>query len=66
MAIHFSKLPIPMNLREVTLTKVSMAFVSRSLYTSAIWVEKSVYFEIETGNAFTPNMNDENVEKVTT
>ena len=29
-----------------------------------MWIEKSIYHKIETGYAFTPDMNDEIVEKI--
>ena len=38
-------------------------FDAVSLYPSAMWDEKSIYPRIETGYAFTRDMNDELVEK---
>ena len=38
-------------------------FDAVSLYPSAMWDEKSIYPRIETGHAFTTDMNDELVEK---
>ena len=42
--------------------KTLMDYDSKSLFPSAMWDEKSVYLEIETGFAFKPNMNDVFVE----
>ena len=39
------------------------AFDCTSLYPSAMWDESSIFPKIETGYAFTPDMNDELVEK---
>ena len=41
-------------------------FDAVSLYPSAMWDEKSIYLTIETGYAFTRDMNDELVEKFNT
>ena len=40
-----------------------MNFDATSLYPSAMWDEKSLYPKIETGYAFTPNLNDQIVAK---
>ena len=41
-------------------------FDANSLYPSAMWDEKSIYRRIETGYAFTKDMNDELVNKFNT
>ena len=43
-----------------------MNFDATSLYPSAMWDGKSIYPRIETGYPFTPDMNDEIVQKFNT
>ena len=55
-------LPIHQKLSKLDLNKTQMDFDATSLYPSAMWDEKSVYPEIETGFAFKTQMNDVYVE----
>ena len=51
-------LPIHKELSKIDSNRTQMGYDGNSLYPSAMWDEKSVYPKIETGFAFTPNMND--------
>ena len=55
-------IPIHEKLSKLNSNKTQMALDGNSLYTSAMWDEKSVYPKIETGFAFKPNMNGVYVE----
>ena len=55
-----------MKLSDFVLTEVSMDFDATSLYPSAMWFEKSKFCEVETGFAFTVDMNDGVNEKFNT
>ena len=50
-------LPVPKVLSKLDLNKTQMDFDATSLYPSAMWDEKSVYLEIESGYVFKPHMN---------
>ena len=50
-------------LKQIELIHLLWDFDAVSLYPSAMWDEKSIYPRIETGYAFTRDMNDELVEK---
>ena len=50
-------------LRQIELVHLLWDFDAVSLYPSAMWDEKSIYPRIETGYAYTPDMNNEIVEK---
>ena len=50
-------------LKRIQLIHLLWDFDAVSLYPSAMWDEKSIYPRIETGYAFTRDMNDELVEK---
>ena len=50
-------------LKQIELFHLLWDFDAVSLYPSAMWDEKSIYPKIETGYAYTPNMNNELVEK---
>ena len=49
-------------IRKIELIHLLWDFDAVSLYPSAMWDEKSIYPKIETGYAFTNDMNDEFVE----
>ena len=55
-------LPIHKHLAKLNSNKTQLDFDATNLYSSAMWVENSVYPKIETGFAFKPNMNDVYVE----
>ena len=57
-------LPIHGILQQLNLNDLLWDFDAVSLYPSALSDEKSIYPSIETGYAFTPDMNDEIVEKL--
>ena len=57
-----NRLPIHKELSILDSDKTQMDFDATSLYSSAMWDEKSVYPKIETGFAFKPHMNDVSVE----
>ena len=59
-----SKLPIHMNLRELTLKDLLMDYDATSLYPSAMLDDNSTYPKRGTGYAFLPDMNDETVQKL--
>ena len=61
-----SQLPISMKLKQFKRDDLLMAFDATSLYPSAMYDENSIYPKIETGYAFTENMNDELVNELTT
>ena len=50
-------------IKQIELVHLLWDFDAVSLYPSAMWDEKSIYPRIETGYAFTTDMNDELVEK---
>ena len=50
-------------LKQIELIHLLWDFDAVSLYPSAMWDEKSIYPRIETGYAYTPDMNNEIVEK---
>ena len=50
-------------IKQIELTHLLWDFDAVSLYPSAIWDKKSIYPRIETGYAYTRDMNDELVEK---
>ena len=58
-----SQLPIHQLLHQLPLCCLLWAFDCTSLYPSAMWDELSKFPKIETGYAFTTDMNDELVEK---
>ena len=53
-------------LKQIELIHLLWDFDAVSLYPSAMWDEKSIYPRIETGYAYTPDMNDELVNKFNT
>ena len=53
-------------LKQIELVHLLWDFDAVSLYPSAMWCEKSIYPRIETGYAFTRNINDELVNKFNT
>ena len=59
---ELNKLQIHKKLQKLNLNDVMMDFDATSLYTSAMWVENSVYPKIETGFASKPHMNNVYVE----
>ena len=63
---QLSKLPILKKITEITITDVNLVFDATSMYSSAMWDEKSVYAKIGTANDSTSNMKDENVQKIKT
>ena len=50
-------------IQKIELVHLLWVFDAVSLYPSAMWDEKSIYPKIETGFAFTPDMNNELVNK---
>ena len=58
-----SQLPIHHLLKQLPLCVLLWAYDCNSLYPSAMWDEFSIFPKIETGYAFTPDMNNEIVEK---
>ena len=50
-------------IKQIELIHLLWDFDAVSLYPSAMWDEKSIYPRIETGYAYTPDMNNEIVEK---
>ena len=58
-----SNLPINQLLKQLQLNDLLWDFDCTNLYPSAMWDKSSIYPKIETGFAFTPDMNDELVEK---
>ena len=63
---NFGEFPIQNILQELGLNDLLWDFDAVSLYPSAMSDEKSIYPRIGTGYAFTPDMNDELVEKLNT
>ena len=53
-------------IRKIELVHLLWDFDAVSLYPSAMWDRKSIFFEIETGYAFTKKMNDDLVNKFNT
>ena len=58
-----NQLPIHQILQQLSLIDLMWDFDCNSLYPSAMWDPKSIYPRIETGYAFTKDMNEELVEK---
>ena len=58
--------PIHQLIKQFKKIELLWGYVCVSLYPSAMWNPKSIYPKIETGYAFTPDMNDEVVEKFNT
>ena len=58
-----SDLPIHQLINQLKIIELLWDFDCVSLYPSAMWDKNSIYPKIETGYAFTPDMNDELVEK---
>ena len=58
-----SQLPISMIMKNFNRDDLLMAFDATSLYPSAMYDENSIYPKIETGYAFTEDMNDELVNE---
>ena len=61
-----SQLPIHDKLKKLDINDVLMNFDATSLYPSAMWDNESIYPRIESGYHFTPDMNDEIVQKFNT
>ena len=61
-----SELRLHKIIKRIELVHLLWDFDAVSLYPSAMWDEKSIYPRIETGYAFTRDMNDELVEKFNT
>ena len=61
-----SDLPIHQLIRQLKKFELLWDFDCVSLYPSAMWDKASIYPRKETGYAFTPDMNDELVEKFST
>ena len=59
-----TQLRIHQLLKQLQLNDLLWDFDCTSLYPSAMWDKSSIYPKIETGYAFTPDMNDELVEKL--
>ena len=57
-----SKFPTHQIIKQLKLDELLWDFDAVSLYSSAMWDEKSIYPRIETGKIFTEDMNDELVE----
>ena len=53
-------------MKQIELVQLLWDFDAVSLYPSAMWDEKSIYPRIETSYAYTPDMNDELVNKFNT
>ena len=64
MKNQLDNLSIHIKIRKFILTDIFMDFDAKSLYPWEIWDEKAKYYRNETGYAFTPDMNDEIVEKL--
>ena len=58
-----SQLSIHQLIKQIKLDELLWDFDATSLYPSAMWDEKSIYPRIETGYAYTRDMNNEIVEK---
>ena len=63
---NLSQLPIHQLVKQVKIDEILWDFDAVSLYPSANWDKKSIYPRIETGYAFTRDMNDELVENFNT
>ena len=61
-----SDLPIHQLIEQLKIIELLWDFDCVSLYPSAMWDKASIYPRIETGYAFTPDMNNELVEKFNT
>ena len=61
-----SQLPIHQLIKQIKSDEILWDYDANSLYPSAMWDENSFYPRIGTGFAFTPDMNNELVEKFLT
>ena len=61
-----SDLLIHQLIKQLKIIELLWDFDCVSLYPSAMWDKASIYPRLETGYAFTPDMNDELVEKFNT
>ena len=61
-----SKFPIHQLIKQIKLDELLWDFDAVSLYPSAMWDKSSIYPRIETGYAYTEDMNDELVEQFIT
>ena len=61
-----TNLPIHQKIKQIKIIELLWDYDTVSLYPSAMWDEKSIYPRIETGYAFTKDMNDQLVEKFNT
>ena len=61
-----SELRLQKIIKRIEMIELLRDFDDVSLYPSAMWVEKSIYPKIETGYAYTREMNDELVKKINT
>ena len=50
-------------LKQLSLNDLLWSYDGNGLYPCAMWDENSIYLRIETGNAFTPDMNKELLKK---
>ena len=60
---NLSELPIQQLIRQSKLNEPLWDYDCVSLYPSAMWDKASIYTKLQTGYAYTPDMNDELVEK---
>ena len=60
---RLGELPIHQFLQQLSLNDLLWSYDTNSLYPSAMSDSKSIYPRIETGYAYTPDMNDEVVKK---
>ena len=51
-------------MKQIKLDELLWGYDAKSLYPSAMWVKNSIYPRIETGYAYTTDMNDELVKKI--
>ena len=51
-------------LRRILSVDFLLDFDATRFFPSALWVEKSIYLRIETGDAYTKDMNNEFVQKL--
>ena len=58
-----SKVPIHQLIKQIKLDELLWDFDAVSLYPSSMWDESSIYPRLETGYAYTEDVNDELVEK---
>ena len=68
MEIYINKklgeIPIHQFLKQLSLYDLLWSYDANSLYSSAMSDDMSIYPRIETGYAFTPDMNDEIIKKL--